>query len=287
VFHSIGKIDKAMENLDAAVALAPQTPQKDSAEVFANVFRNRAMLRSKTDQHEQALADIDETLRIYVAHESEVGAKTIALAHTTRARSFLCTGRNEEALAECDMALKLASASDRDAVFEIRCIRASALKELGKFRDAVSEFSTAIELGPQPDSSFWPWAHNSLAWLLATCPDSSLRDAPRAVQLGKQAVALAPDNNSYWSTLGVAEYRNGEWASAVTSLKKSVALGGSGKASGEFFLAMAHWQLDKHEEARRWYEEAVATMKQEDEHDEDLTRFCAEATETLEIEARH
>jgi WD40 repeat protein len=63
--------------------------------------------------------------------------------------------------------------------------------------------------------------NNNLAWLLATCPDAKYRDAPRAVELANQAVALAPQDAVYWNTLGVAHYRAREFAEAVAALAKS------------------------------------------------------------------
>jgi hypothetical protein len=47
---------------------------------------------------------------------------------------------------------------------------------------------------------------------------------------------------------------------------------------------MAHWQLDQEEEARKWYDEAVAWMDKNRPQNEELRRFRAEAAELLGIE---
>ncbi len=47
---------------------------------------------------------------------------------------------------------------------------------------------------------------NSLAWLLATCPDPRIRDPARAVALARRATELKPKDGGCWNTLGVARY---------------------------------------------------------------------------------
>src|SRR5262249_20928000 len=61
---------------------------------------------------------------------------------------------------------------------------------------------------------------NNLAWLLATCPDSKLRDPKRAVELAQETVTSAPKEGNHWNTLGVALYRAGDWKAAIVALKK-------------------------------------------------------------------
>jgi hypothetical protein len=53
-----------------------------------------------------------------------------------------------------------------------------------------------------------------------------------------------------------------------------------------FFLAMGHCQLDQNEEARKWYDQAVAWMDKHQPQNEELRRFRAEAAELLGIERK-
>jgi hypothetical protein len=48
-----------------------------------------------------------------------------------------------------------------------------------------------------------------------------------------------------------------------------------------FFIAMAHWQLGEHGEARKWYDRAVEWMEKYEPEDEELRRFRAEAEDLL------
>ena len=71
----------------------------------------------------------------------------------------------------------------------------------------------------------WPsFAHNGLAWLLATCSDAKFRDPKQAVALAKRAVELDPNNWGYLNTLGAAYYRAGDWKAAIAALEKSMKL---------------------------------------------------------------
>ena len=85
-------------------------------------------------------------------------------------------------------------------------------------------------------------------------------------------------------TLGVVYYRQGAWREAITALKKSEELYSEADLypSVPLFLAMAHWQLGEHEQARTWHEKAVESMKGKP-IDHEVKRFRAEADELLGI----
>ncbi len=133
-------------------------------------------------------------------------------------------------------------------------------------------------------SAVSPEAQNTLAWLLATTPDPRLRDAPQAVALARAAVNRAPRAGNYWNSLGVAYTRAGEWSDALTALNRSVKLRGAKSDSHDwFFLAMAHWHLGDHAQARHWYERAVRWMEKNAPTDQDLKLFCAEAATRMAL----
>jgi tetratricopeptide (TPR) repeat protein len=144
---------------------------------------------------------------------------------------------------------------------------------------AIVEFRKAIELNPEETCY-----HNSLAWLLATCPEPKLRDPDQAVALAKHAIERMPNVHPYWRTLGVAYYRAKKWEEALTALTKSCQLeqatGGKGNAWQWLWLAMAHWQLGHKDEARSWYDKAVQL---ETVWPEELLRFETEAADLLGV----
>jgi tetratricopeptide (TPR) repeat protein len=146
------------------------------------------------------------------------------------------------------------------------------------YRKASSCYRKAIELDPKSTGD-----HNNLAWLLATCPDPRFRDPLAAVAAATRAVKLMPPDEILWNTLGVAQYRNGDWNAAVNALKKSMQLSEGGRSHDWFFLAMAEWQLGHHAAARTRYDKAVAWMDQRQPENEELRRFRAEAEQLMGI----
>lgn len=59
----------------------------------------------------------------------------------------------------------------------------------GQYDHAIRAYEEAIRLKPEPDdistSKARRWAQNNLAWLLATCPDDTIRNGDRAVALAE------------------------------------------------------------------------------------------------------
>jgi tetratricopeptide (TPR) repeat protein len=129
-----------------------------------------------------------------------------------------------------------------------------------------------------------PRVLNDLAWRLATCPDPTLRNGARAVELAKKASESSPNDEGICNTLGVARYRVGDWKGAIEALMKSEELApGTSLAFNGFFLAMSHWQLGNQSEARKRYDQASDWMEKNAPQDEELRRFRTEAQELLNV----
>jgi serine/threonine protein kinase len=119
---------------------------------------------------------------------------------------------------------------------------------------------------------------NQLVWDLVTLPDPSQIDTQVCVRATQEAVELIPTSAAIQNTLGVALYRAGDWRAAVEALTKSMQLRKAGDSFDWFFLAMAHWQLGHQDQARIWYDRAVAWMDTNRTTDDQLRRFRAEAS---------
>ncbi len=86
--------------------------------------------------------------------------------------------------------------------------------------------------------------------------------------LARKAVEKAPERSIYVNTLGVALYRNGQYAEAVPVLEKSLkASAGATDAFDLFFLAMCRQRLgdagrakEDHDRAVRWVQDHKATL---------------------------
>jgi tetratricopeptide (TPR) repeat protein len=186
-------------------------------------------------------------------------------------------GQPEKAVANYTKALELAK-KKRNRSF-LYWKRGSALVDAKQFAKAQADYEQAVALAPDNLEIV-----NTLAWHLATCPEAKFRNPKRAVELAKKAVELAPKNGLIWNTLGVAHYRAGDWKAAIEVLKKSMTLRKGGDAFDFLFLAMAHWQLGNKTEASKWYDQAIAWgKKNQNTHAEEYGRFRAEAEEVLGI----
>jgi eukaryotic-like serine/threonine-protein kinase len=146
----------------------------------------------------------------------------------------------------------------------------------GKRDEAMAELRAAVAAKPA-DAAL----HNDIAWVLTTLHDTRFRDPRLAVQLGVRAVELAPNEGSYWNTLGAAHYRAGELHGAIAALQKSMRLRRGGDSYDWFFLSMACGRLARADEARVWYDRAVQWMEKHDPRHGELRRFRAEAAGLL------
>jgi Flp pilus assembly protein TadD len=169
--------------------------------------------------------------------------------------------------------------------------RGVAYYSLHQCRKALADYTTALEL--QPDAAVF---QQNLAWLLATCPDSKLREPKRAVELAQKAVKTGPKEGTFWMTLGAARYRSGDFKGAAAALHEAEKLlqpkGGFQKGIGRalFFQAMAQQQLGNAKEARHAYDRALKwletnrqALEKEPAVAEELRRFQAEAEDLLGI----
>jgi eukaryotic-like serine/threonine-protein kinase len=91
----------------------------------------------------------------------------------------------------------------------------------------------------------------------------------------------APERGEFWNTLGVAQYRAGEFQSALIALSRSMELRSGGDAADHFFVAMAYERLGDRKQARIWYDKAVQWMDKRFPQGEADLRYQAEAKEVL------
>jgi tetratricopeptide (TPR) repeat protein len=223
---------------------------------LADSLRNKGQL-------DEAIAVMREAIRL---------KKDDADAHDCLGNALRDKGRLDEAIEEYREAIRL---KKDDARFSLGL----ALATKGQLDEAIAELREVIRLKKNN-----PFNHNGLAWLLATCRDVKFRNPSQAVTHARKAVELAPYNAMFWFTLGVAQYRNGDWKAGIEALMKSAQLRDGVDSFEFFFLAMAHWQLGEKDEARAWYDRAVAWMDKNRPQHEGLKRFRAEATALLGME---
>ena len=97
---------------------------------------------------------------------------------------------------------------------------ANALSKNGQFAEAIQHWEKALEIRPQ-----YPPAQNNLAWALATCPDASLRNGTKAIQLAQQASGSSGGKNLLMlRTLAAAYAEAGQFTNALTTAGQALQL---------------------------------------------------------------
>ena len=248
---ALGQYDLALADYDAAFKLEPDNARNNRAKLNSSysLLGERLQELGQFDDAEVAYRKaiaISEKLTAEFPADSYYWTQ-YAHSHTRLAKLLAATGRRKEA------------------------------KET--YLQVVAGYSKTAELNPNDGI-----VHNNLAWCLATCPDPKFHRLAPVLESARKATELQPKNGACWNTLGVVLYRQGSWSPAVTALKTSMELRKGGDSFDWFFLAMAHWQIDQKEEARKWYDEAVEWMEKNNPADEELLRFRAEAAELLGIQ---
>jgi len=95
-------------------------------------------------------------------------------------------------------------------------------------------------------------------------------------------VELLPDSFSPQNTLGLVELRNGNLREAASALQKSMEKKGAGGDAYDWFqMAILSAQKGLRDEARRWFDKAVAWSTANGRRDADLRVLWAEAADQL------
>jgi tetratricopeptide (TPR) repeat protein len=196
-------------------------------------------------------------------------------ARYRRAQALIRLGRHRESLADLDTLI--AKDPNDHALYQLRGIVREALGDSDQARGDREKAGAFLPKDPMP--------LNDRAWILATGPIEQ-RDPERAVALARRAVELAPGQQMYLNTLGVALHRAGQCAEAIPVLERSLAAGkGEFDAFDLFFLAMAHHRLGHADQARDCFDRAVRWWGERKDlpaqYIPELTSFRAEAEAVL------
>jgi tetratricopeptide (TPR) repeat protein/serine/threonine protein kinase len=254
-----GKLEEAIASFRMAIALDPKL-------AMAHNYLGKALFQQK--KFDEAIACFRKAIELDPKY---------ALAHKWLSAPLFHQGKLDEAIAACRKAIEL---DPKDA--ETHKNLGVILQRKGLLNEAVAAYKEAIRINPNYTS-----AYIASAWLLATASDAKVRNAAEAVKLARKGVALEPKSALSWQVLGWGHYRSGAWKDSIDALHKSIDLQKDGGDSAQwFFLAMAHWQLNHKDEARKWYGKGVEWMKKHGKENEEFRRFQSEAEELLEIKKK-
>jgi eukaryotic-like serine/threonine-protein kinase len=229
----------------------------------------------------KAAQQYEKARALYTQHRGPDHSDTL-ISMTGLANSYEALGRHADALKLREETLALQKAKlgpDHPDTLASMDDLAISYRALGRHADALKLHEEMVRLAPK-----FAAGHSGLGSILANGAEVKLRDPRRALQHAREAVELESQSPISWQVLGWAYYRTGAWKDSIQALEKSIELqSNSGDAGQWFFLAMAHWQLDEKDKARKFYDQGVQWMEKNKPEDEELRRFRAEAAELLGI----
>ncbi len=140
-----------------------------------------------------------------------------APAHKMYARLLELQGRNAQALEH----LRTAAIFNPDVD---TCMDMAALDyAAGDWSRTATDLRQTLALKPDPSDE--AAALNNLAWLLATCPDNSMRNGNEAIQCAEQACRLtAFKQPAFISTLAAAYAEAGRFPDAIKTAETAISL---------------------------------------------------------------
>jgi serine/threonine protein kinase/tetratricopeptide (TPR) repeat protein len=258
--NTIGNTLRECGRYEEAVAAFSKVIELDPDSTLA--WRERGFTYMKMGQHDKAIEDLSEAIK---------RNPNLWWTWDLRGLCYGAIGHNDKALADLNEAVQLQSNQ------HTRIDRGRIYRNLHQYDKAFADFTKAIELGSKNADEF-----NTLAWLIATCPDPKLRDGKKAVALAEKAVEWAP-KWEYYNTLGAAYCCAEKWKEAVTALTQSMKRRNGTDSFDLFFLAMAHWQLGNKAVAHNAYSAAVQWMDKNQPGNPELRRFREQAGALLGV----
>ncbi|MFV2069022.1 MAG: tetratricopeptide repeat protein [Pirellulales bacterium] len=192
-----GKTADAIADFDRAIQLNPN---------YANAYFNRGEMEYETGQFEEAIRDYTEAIRL---------APEDSAAWNSRGHAYFQVGKHREAVRDFTEAVRMdpknaAALTNRGDLFS----------KLGYYAEALRDYRRAIEIDPDLGRT-----HQSVAWLIATCPDEELHDANLALTAAQRAIELdGEDDPKYLDTLAAAHADAGQFDVASQIVTKAIRL---------------------------------------------------------------
>jgi tetratricopeptide (TPR) repeat protein len=197
VLRQKGEVDEAIAHYQRALEIHP-----DYAEAHNSL--GNALLRK--GQVDEALVHLQKALEIHPDRAED---------HNNLANVLWQKGQVQEAITHYQKALEI-----RPSYALAHYNLGQMLQQGGQVREAITHFQKALEI--QPDLA--P-ACNSLAWVLATSPDASVRDGARAVELAEAAQRSSRGNNpTFTATLAAAYAEARRFPEAIETAKQALQL---------------------------------------------------------------
>jgi len=259
-----GQVDKAIAHFQQAMQIEPNYSDPymnlgnalvQKGDVDGAIVNYQKSLQIKSDQPEayynfgNALlkkGDVDKAIILY--QTALHYRPDYAEARNNLGNAYFMQGRMDEAIAEYQLAVAISPDNEfafnglgnaylkkglldeaianfqkagqiKPEYVEIQNNLGTALLQRGRVAEAMVHYQKALQIKPDPE------IQNTLAWILATAPQRSLRNGNQAVELALQANDLTGGANPVpLHTLAAAYAEAGRFGDAVQTAQKALAL---------------------------------------------------------------
>jgi tetratricopeptide (TPR) repeat protein len=192
-----GLLDQAEAQFQGALSIRPG---------MAEAHLDLAAVQLQKRNPEKAVVEFQRALAI---------DPNLATARLNLGTALLNLGRVDDAITQLSLAVKL-----QPSLAEAHYSLANAFFRNGRPQEGIAGYEAALAL--QATS---PQLLNNLAWALATCPEESLRDGHRAVELARKADQLSGNNNpQILGTLAAALAETGNFSEAIAADQRAIGL---------------------------------------------------------------
>lgn len=225
----LGNLDKALQDANAAVEKEPSS----------QAYGQRGIVKKLQKKTDEAFSDFSEAIKLDPHY---------SWAYAQRADIYSRQKDQDKALQDINKAL---AAKPFPEGYRLK---AWVLNRMGKCKDASEAFKMVEKLSPND-----AWSMQDKAWFLLTCPDETLQDSSKAMQLAKKALELTGGKDGLvHETLAEAYFRQGDPLKAIDHQKKAIELGSEkcpdGSCTKEMQQRLQKYEMAARQEVRTAYE---------------------------------
>jgi tetratricopeptide (TPR) repeat protein len=214
-FMQQGRMGEADSHFKQALDLIGTTPTGRSILSAARVHNNLGLLRAESGQLDEALSHYEEALNLIGDKPTSRNRPSAALAHSNLGNALLQKGQVNDAIAHQRNAVEL-DPDYADGHYNL----GTALLRKHEIDEAIVHYERSLQIAPLSAETM-----NNLAWVLATCPEASLRNGQKAIELAQKADQLSRGQSPVFSrTLAAAYAETGRFNDAIAAAQRSLQL---------------------------------------------------------------
>ena len=206
-YDNLGIILSRRGDVDGAMALFQKTLAIRPDDALAR--NNLGLVLCQKGRMDEGIVEFQKALSILPGN---------AVFRNNLGKAFLAKGQQREAMIQFQKVLENNPLNPKANYY-----LGIALFQTGRVDEAMAHFQKALE--SQPDfAEAWDSLDHT-AWLLATSPEASLRNGPKALALARQLARLSGGNNpALLDTLAAAYAESGQFPEAVDAAQRALAL---------------------------------------------------------------